>query len=402
MLKRAIMVGCNAAGVNVGDLEVATVPVVRHHIRNSSARGGVTVRLAADDPQSVVIRFFDAEGLDIDESTQRKIERMYYREEFRRVLAPEIGDIDFPARAVEQYTADLVAAVSSTERRASGVKLVLDLSYGSASFVMPNVLAKIDANVLVVNPFAHTAGMISVDRQANAQRVAELVRASGSQLGAVVDADGEHLTIVDDSGTVLTDDQALLALLQLVVAAEPGARVVLPVSVPDAAAQICRAAGATITDAKLSSANLMELAAEPGVAFAASQSGGFIWPRFLPAYDAAATVVMLVELLARSGEPLSKVVAGLPPAHLSRRRVVTAWEHKGLLMRNLVEHLADRPTVLVDGVKVLEPGGWALVLPDPEEPVTHVWAEGPTLEAARARAAEYAYLIEGLLAGAPS
>ena len=111
MLKRAIMVGCNAAGVNVGDLEVATVPVMRHHIRNTSSRGGVTVRLAADDPKSVVLRFFDAEGLDLDENGQRKIERMYHREEFRRVLAPEIGDIDFPARAVEQYTADLVASV---------------------------------------------------------------------------------------------------------------------------------------------------------------------------------------------------------------------------------------------------------------------------------------------------
>jgi mannose-1-phosphate guanylyltransferase/phosphomannomutase len=34
--------------------------------------------------------------------------------------------------------------------------------------------------------------------------------------------------------------------------------------------------------------------------------------------------------------------------------------------------------VLVDGVKVIYPDGWALVLPDPELPVTHVWAEGDT------------------------
>ena len=73
-----------------------TVPVMRHHIRNTSSRGGVTVRLAADDPQSVIIRFFDSEGLDLDENSQRKVERMYHREEFRRVLAPEIGDIDVP------------------------------------------------------------------------------------------------------------------------------------------------------------------------------------------------------------------------------------------------------------------------------------------------------------------
>ena len=116
VLKRAIMVGCNAAGVNVEDLEVATVPVTRHQVRNSASQGGVTVRLAPDDPQSVVIRFFDREGLDLDESGQRKIERLYHREEFRRVLAREIGDIDFPARAVEHYTADLIGAVDLSSR----------------------------------------------------------------------------------------------------------------------------------------------------------------------------------------------------------------------------------------------------------------------------------------------
>ncbi len=397
MLKRAIMVGCNAAGVNVGDLEVATVPVMRHHIRNTSSRGGVTVRLAADDPQSVVVRFFDSEGLDLDEAGQRKIERMYHREEFRRVSASEIGDIDFPARAVEQYTADLVS-VRIGDDRTSGFKLVLDLSYGSASFVMPNVLAKLDADVLVVNPYAHTAGMISVDRYAHAQRVAELVRASGSQLGVVVDADCEHLTIVDDEGTVLSDDQALLVLLHLVTRYEREPRVVLPVSVPNAASAICTEAGAKITYAKLSSAHLMELAARPGVAFAASQSGGFIWPRFLPAYDAAASLVMLVDMLAASDEPLSKLVHALPPIHVSHTTVPTPWEAKGLVMRGLVERMGDRETVLVDGVKVLEDGGWALVLPDPEEPVTHVWAEAQSAAGAIARAEGYAAVIGHLLA----
>ena len=36
--------------------------------------------------------------------------------------------------------------------------MVLDYAYGSASFVMPNVLAKLGAEVLVVNPYAPTAG----------------------------------------------------------------------------------------------------------------------------------------------------------------------------------------------------------------------------------------------------
>ena len=43
VLKRAIMVGCNAAGVNVDDLEAATVPVTRFQITSSASMAGVTV-----------------------------------------------------------------------------------------------------------------------------------------------------------------------------------------------------------------------------------------------------------------------------------------------------------------------------------------------------------------------
>jgi mannose-1-phosphate guanylyltransferase/phosphomannomutase len=38
---------------------------------------------------------------------------------------------------------------------------------------------------------------------------------------------------------------------------------------------------------------------------------------------------------------------------------------------------------LVDGVKVVTDHGWALILPDPEDPVTHVWAEGDNEAEAR-------------------
>ena len=44
-------------------------------------------------------------------------------------------------------------------------------------------------------------------------------------------------------------------------------------------------------------------------------------------------------------------------------------------MREMVERAKDHATVLVDGVKILYPDGWALVLPDPEIAVTHVWAD---------------------------
>jgi mannose-1-phosphate guanylyltransferase/phosphomannomutase len=397
VLKRAIMVGCNAAGVNVDDLEAATVPVTRFQITSSSSMAGITVRLAPDDPSSVVLRFFDKEGIDVDETTQRKIERLYHREDFRRVLAREIGDIDFPPRTLEQYTAALIESVDLSSARKADLKLVLDYSFGTTSFVMPNLLAKLEAEVLVVNPYANTASVLTFDRQTSAARVAELVRASGAHLGAVLDPGGEHLAIVDDRGHALTDDEALLVLLTLVTEAHPSARVALPVAASRAAEDICAKAGAEIVWTKLSASHLMEVARSEHVTLAASQSGGFIFPRFLPAYDAAATLVNLLALLTTTGRRLSQMVAELPPVHVVHQSVHTPWDQKGMVMRTLVESSQGRDLVLVDGVKVIESDGWALVLPDPEEPVTHVWAEASSDAQAEARANEYAVRLAQLL-----
>ncbi|MDP9387503.1 MAG: sugar phosphate nucleotidyltransferase [Actinomycetota bacterium] len=396
-IKRAVMVGLTSAGVNVEDLEVATVPLTRFHVRSIRSEGGVTVRLAPGDPQSVLIRFFDTDGIDVPETVQRKIERLYHREEFRRSMAAEMGDIGFPARALDHYTDVLMSTIDLPAIRAVGFKVVLDYAYGTASFVMPNVLAKLGAEVLAVNPYASTAGATAFERFTHARRVGELVRASGAHLGAVLHPDGEHITLIDDLGTVLSDDAALFALLGLVCATTERARVALPVSVGRGAQDLGQRWGADIVWTKLSSSHLMEVASGQGVDFAASQDGGFIFPSFLPAYDAAATLTNLLGMLAATGLRLSKVVSESPDAHIVHERVATPWEQKGMVMRTLVERIKDHELVLIDGVKVVHEDGWALVLPDPEEPLTHVWAEGPSHDAAGARAEEYARDIRQLL-----
>jgi len=397
IFKRALMTGLNAVGVNVDDLELASVPVTRFQVRTAQSQGGITVRLDPADPQSVTIRFFDADGLDIDETVQRKIERLYYREDYRRATAAEIGDIGFAPRALENYAAALMSTVDTSAIAGAGFKIVLDYSFGSTAQAMPNVLAKLGADVLVVNPYAATARAAAFDVQAQARNVADLVKASGAHLGAVIHPDGEHITLVDDSGHVLTDDEGVLTLLTLVREAYDKPKIALPVAVSVAAEDIAREGGMEIVWTKLSTPHLMDVASTADVVFAASQEGGYIFPAFLPAYDSAATLVSLLAMLAETGVRLSKVVSHLPRIHMAHESVMTPWEQKGLVMRTLVERIKDRELVLVDGVKVLHDGGWALVLPDVEEPITHVWAEGPSDAEARGLAQEYARRIRQML-----
>ena len=182
-LKRAIIAGLNLSGINVMDLELATAPLTRFQVRTERAQGGMTVTLAAGDPDSVEIRFFDSHGADIDEGDQRKIERLLYREDFRRAFAGDIGEIIFPPRAMEFYTAALTRSVDIEAIANRRFKVVLDYSFGAAASVMPSVLAKIGAEVLSVNPYASTAYATEAaeDHGHRVELLGDLVRSSGKR-----------------------------------------------------------------------------------------------------------------------------------------------------------------------------------------------------------------------------
>lgn len=397
VLKRAMIVGLNSVGVDVDDLEAATVPVTRFQLRGQRTRGGFTVRLDPEDTQSVTIRFFADDGTDISEEARRKIERLFHREELRRAVAGELGDISFPPRALEYYTEGLAACTDVTAIRAATPKVVLDYAYGTASFVMPHVLAKLGADVLAINPYGATKLALAFDATAHARQVAELVRGSGASLGAVIDPSGERLTVVDDTGHTLSGHETVLTFVSLLGEAVDGARFVFPVSMSRHVERLAADHGAAVTWSKLATGSLMATASAAGTSFAGDADGGLIVPSFLPAFDAAASFALLLGLLSSSGRKLSKVVGSLPRVHIVREEVVTPWEAKGMVMRHLVERTTDRDQVLVDGVKVLHDEGWALVLPDPEEPLTHVWAEGASDDEARSLAQDYSRRIRTLL-----
>jgi mannose-1-phosphate guanylyltransferase/phosphomannomutase len=397
VLKRAAMAGLNAVGIDVEDLEVATVPVTRYHVRSSACQGGVTLRLAPDDPEEVILRLLDDRGMDIGEVAQRKVERLYDREESRRVLAGEIGDIDFPSRVLELYTAELVSHVDLTELRQAKWRLVLDYAFGTASFVMPNVLAKLGADVLAVNPHVSTVGVLSYERGRHAQHVADLVRSSGADLGACIDPDGEQLTVIDDDGHVLSDGELLGCLVELVARSVPGASIAVPLDASHTLEQLAAPLGASVIRTRCSTRDLVERAVDAGAVLAGTTAGGYLFPPFLPALDGVATLVHLLSLLSARGARLSHILRGVPGSRVVRLEVPTPFEHKGAVMRGLLERGGGTVVPTLDGVEVADTTGWALAVPDPELPLTRIVAEDSDPLVAEARAAQLGEEIASLV-----
>ena len=56
----------------------------------------------------------------------------------------------------------------------------------------------------------------------------------------------------------------------------------------------------------------------------------------------------------------------------------------------------------LDGIKVFDERGWAQVLPDPDEPVIHLYAEGRTREESQELQRELRELVQEIMAGEPA
>ncbi|HEV3474134.1 MAG TPA: sugar phosphate nucleotidyltransferase, partial [Actinomycetota bacterium] len=398
IIKRSMVAGLNAAGLDCHDLELVPVPVARFYARSEHSAGGIAVRTSPNDPQSVDIVFFDDRGIDIDPGAQRKIERAYYRDDLRRAFHHDLGELNFPPRGREYYLRGLLDAVDDEAIRRAAPKIVVDYQWGAAVLTAPAVAGRIGADILAVNAVLDDgrAPPTEEETRAHLERLSALVRSGGADLGAAFDPTGERIRLVEDGGRTLGLDEALLVYVDLVTRAVPKARIAVPVTTTRAVEDLVRSRGGEVVWTKVSASALCAAGEEGGVVFAGAEGGGYVFPEFLPAYDAVMSLAKLLELLARSETKLSEVAGAMPPVHVARLDVPTPWEAKGTVMRRLVERLNGEKTVTIDGVKAYRGRDWALVIPHPQEPVVRVWAEAEGPDGSRAMAEEFGSLVEEL------
>src|SRR5579859_1767595 len=115
MLKRAIMSGVVGGGVEVADLGQVPLPIDRYETRRIGAAGGAHVRISPFDDRVCDIKFFDQQALDMGRAQERKVENVYFREDFRRVTFDDVGQIYDLPRVGEAYSEAFLGEV--THRR---------------------------------------------------------------------------------------------------------------------------------------------------------------------------------------------------------------------------------------------------------------------------------------------
>lgn len=401
VFKRAVISGLNSTGVNVRDLTVATAAINRFDIKSGAAVGGIHVQMSLDNPDQIEILFSESPGVPLDGKKERGIENLYFREDFRRGAFEEMGTVSYPPRAIETYTNSLLENWNTVAIRGRQPRLVIDYSSSAPARFFPTTLDKLGVETVSINAGSSKRKRFTVAETLpeSATRVAVLVKAMEADFGAILDPGAEHLFVVDEKGRLVPDQALLLLLLEQTVRESEGGAIALPLYATRHAEHMVASTGVTVRRTKCSKAALTAEATRSKTIFAATGDGGYIYPSLLPSLDGLYALGKVLEIVSTSDAPLSSLVDRLPVAHLAHLEVECPWDQKGLVMRRMTEKLREGRVSLVDGIKVfLDDSEWALILPDAEEPIFHVYTEAGDEDRAQQLAAEYMESLQAVIA----
>jgi len=400
LLKRAVVSGITSTGVGVADLHVMPAAVNRHFLKSEGLGAGVHVRPSTADPEIMQIEFFEPPGIQATPEFLKEIEKHFQRQEFRRAAHDEVGQIYTPTRAAETYADDLLRTLDIDGIKSRGFRIVVDFAHSAASIILPVVLGPLGVEAIAAHPYG---GELTADSNDGVRETLgdakRLVSAVGADLGVVFDRSGERIYLVDEQAHEVPVEQELLLFLSLLASDGKSGTLALPVTVTSLAEPLVKGSKLEVTRTPASLSALTRASADNGVVFAGSVGGGFVFPEFLPAYDGVASLCNLLQLLAPVDRPVSELVSGLPQSTVVHRQVRCPWARKGAVMRVLTERMKGKKVDTLDGIKVFEDRGWAQVLPDPDEPLVHVYAEGKTPEDAATLEEEFLKLVEEIVAG---
>ncbi len=376
MINRAIICGLSSTGINVADLRVTPAPVSRYKPSAFMRGGGVHVKVAGDNPNQLEIKIFDVEGRDISINQKKSIERLFNREDFRRVAIDEVGEISFPPRVPENYSEELLRHIDVEAIKQRRLKVVLDYAFSGASGIFNTFLGKLNCEVITMNAYHDEAKVLSVKPEHSQASVSSIVKSLGADLGIIMGDGAERITFVDNQGRVILGEEALVVWAKMILELNPKARLAVPVSTTHELEKLAAKTSSIIIRTKNNARALMDAALNDTVDSCLDENCGIIFPAFQAAFDGIFSTVKLLECVSQLKRPLSEIVDSIPEFFARTSRIPCPWEEKGKVMRYAMEYAKDKETRLIDGVKIMLPNDeWVLILPDPDRPFVNITVE---------------------------
>ncbi len=299
----AFATGLAAEGVGVRTAGVAPTPAVAW----LAAEAGLPAAMvsASHNPwQDNGIKLFSAGGRKLPDEVEARLEAAY-ADAASAPAAPSGAVADPTPTPLDGYEAAVMSSIEG--RRLDGLHVVVDCANGAASHVAPEVLRRLGARVDVIGAEPDGRNINEGCGSTHPGPLRAAVRAAGAAVGLAFDGDADRVLAVDEAGA-LVDGDRLIALCATDLHARGrlrGDAVVVTVMTNLGFRRAMEAAGIEVIETAVGDRYVLEALDASGASLGGEQSGHVIFRELATTGDGLLTGVQVLDLVGRSGRPLS-------------------------------------------------------------------------------------------------
>ncbi len=385
MVRDALVSGLLASGAHVLDLGILPTPALQYYVKERGLAGGLIVTASHNPPDWNGIKVVDAQGMEIPREDEERIEGAVASGAFAVPAWRDVGGVSTASDGPRVYVDGIAAKVDREAIARRRPHVLVDPGNGAACGTTPFLLHELGCRVTTIHaqPDGTFPGRNPEPTAANLEDLRRLVPVLGADLGIAHDGDADRAAVLTEHGEFVDGDRLLAWLAGEVMRRTPGL-VVTPVSSSSCVEDTVTKHGGRVEYTKVGAPLVARAIFARGAVFGGEENGGMIFPGHLFARDGGMTAAKVVELLALSGEPLSRCLAAIPRYHLRKSSIACPLDRREAFLTRLRERASGHRVETIDGVKVHGEGGWVLIRPSGTEAIVRIYAEGRTAEVAEA------------------
>ncbi len=372
--------GCNV--VNIG---LATTPTTEIAVTEEHADGGLILTASHNPKQWNALKLLNAKGEFLNAGEGAKVLELAETGDFSFAEVDDLGTVtekDYTTIHIQKVLGLKLVDKSAIE--AAGFSVAVDAVNSVGGIAMPALLKALGVrNVVEINceptgHFAHTPEPIPE----NLVETSEIIKNSNVDVGFVVDPDVDRLVIINEDGSMFSEEYTLAAVSDYVLSQTPG-NTVSNLSSSRVLRDVTEKYGQKYTAAAVGEVNVVTKMKETNAVIGGEGNGGVIYPASHYGRDALVGAALFLTHLANTGKKCSELRKTYPDYFMSKNKIELTPEIDvdGILLK-MKEKYSDEQVTDIDGVKIDFADSWVHLRKSNTEPIIRIYSEAKSAKEA--------------------
>jgi phosphoglucosamine mutase len=308
-----IAAGLREAGAQVESAGVVPTPAIAFLARTHGFHAGVVISASHNPWHDNGIKLFGGDGFKLPDAVELAIEEEILHHA-ARIVAPDpaaLPSVDDNAALQGDYIQFLIDSVPGLDL--AGQSIVADCANGAAAAIAPELFRRLGGTVTLLNIEPDGRNINAGCGALHPRWVASEVQARGASLGLTFDGDADRCMLAGAHNNVINGDAILLVTARdLKVRGLLTGDVVVATTMSNMGLEAAlKRSGIRMLRAPVGDRYVLEQMQQHKAALGGEQSGHILFPHLATTGDGLMTSLVVLDLIARSGQTIDELTADL-------------------------------------------------------------------------------------------